>query len=135
MTVTEAIALVDALKPNQIERERKIEWLSRLDQWIFDEVITPREKDENTPDSFTPYGPEYIEGNLTPDPGTRELLIPSPYDETYRFYLEMQIDLANLEMDKCTNSMSLYQNARGQFMRAYNRTHRRLDTNNLYYHF
>ena len=127
MKVNEAIALVDELKPNQIEEARKIEWLSRLDQWVFDQVITPREKDADTPTSFTPYGPPFISGDGTPDPGERELLIPAPFDETYRFYLEMQIDLANQETDKYTNSMMLYQNARGQYLRDYNRKHRRLD--------
>lgn len=127
MKLDEAIALTDALKPNQIERERKIEWLNRLDQWIFDQVITPREKDAGTPSAFEPYGPPFIEGDSGEDPGDRELLIPSPYDETYRFYLEMQIDLANLEMDKYANSNALYKTARDQYIRAYNRAHRRLD--------
>ena len=127
MTVSEAIALADALKPNQIERERKIEWLSRLDQWVFEQVITPREKDENTPTSFTPYCPPYTDDDLDEDPGDQELLIPAPFDETYRFYLEMQIDLANLETDKYMSDLALYQNARGQFLRDYNRKHRRLD--------
>ena len=39
MTIEEAIFLVDEMKPNQIERARKIEWLSRLDERLFREVI------------------------------------------------------------------------------------------------
>ena len=39
MTIDEAIFLVDELKPNQIEKARKIEWLSRLDERLFREVI------------------------------------------------------------------------------------------------
>ena len=128
MTVNEAIALVDELKPNQIEEARKIEWLSRLDQWVFDQVITPREKDESTPRSFEPYAPAFTEEEPEEGACCRELLVKAPFDEMYRFYLEMQIDLANMEMDQYNNSSALYQNARGQFLRDYNRRHRRMDT-------
>ena len=39
MTIEQAIFLVDELKPNQIEKERKIEWLSRLDQRLYNEAV------------------------------------------------------------------------------------------------
>ena len=42
----------------------------------------------------------------------------------YRFYLEMHIDLANLEYDKYNNSAALFTSAMGQYKRWYHRTHR-----------
>ena len=118
MTIEQAIFLTDELKPNQIEKERKIEWLSRLDQRLFDEVVGTHERDERTPEAFIPYTQETN--------GDTELIAKAPYDELYRFYLEMHIDLVNLEYDKYNNSAALYQNALGQYRRAYHRTHRPL---------
>lgn len=122
MTIDKAIFLADELKPNQIERARKIEWLSRLDQWIYQEIICRHERDENTPDEFVPYTQD-----TAPD---TELLAKAPFDEVYRFCLEMHIDLANLEYDKYNNSAALYAAARGQFARAYHRTHLPLEERN-----
>ncbi|MBR6186923.1 MAG: hypothetical protein IKQ41_11760 [Clostridia bacterium] len=116
MTIEQAIFLVDELKPNQIERERKIEWLARLDQRLFEEVLKIHEPDERTPEAFVPYTQE--------TDGDTALLAPAPYDEVYRFYLEMHIDLANLEYDKYNNSAKLYANALGQYKRWYHRNHR-----------
>ena len=122
MTIDEAVFLVDELKPNQIEKARKIEWLSRLDERLFREVISTHvpgeEAPESTPAAFTPYTQE--------TPGDTELIAKAPYDELYRFYLEMHIDLANLEYDKYNNSAQLYGNALGQYKRWYHRTHRPL---------
>ena len=122
MTIDEAVFLVDELKPNQIEKARKIEWLSRLDERLFCEVICTHAPGEEAPESvpaaFTPY--------TQATPGDTELIAKAPYDELYRFYLEMHIDLANLEYDKYNNSAQLYGNALGQYKRWYHRTHRPL---------
>ena len=149
MTIDEAVFLVDELKPNQIEKARKIEWLSRLDERLFREVICthaleeepekgppmvcwplkrpgdrterdlyPHPEEMGEPLTFTPY--------TQATPGDTELIAKAPYDELYRFYLEMHIDLANLEYNKYNNSAQLYGNALGQYKRWYHRTHRPL---------
>ena len=118
MTIEKAIFLADELKPNQIERERKIEWLSRLDERLFEEVVKTHEKDRDAMERFVPYTQD--------TDGDTELIAKAPYDELYRFYLEMHIDLANLEYDKYNNSSVLYLNALGQYKRHYHRTHRPL---------
>ena len=118
MTIEKAIFLVDELKPNQIEKERKIEWLSRLDERLFEEVIRTHEPGPGPLPVFAPYTQE--------TDGDTELLAPAPYDELYRFYLEMHIDLANLEYDKYNNSAMLYATSRGQLYRMWHREHRPL---------
>ena len=118
MTIDKAIFLADELKPNQVERARKIEWLCRLDMRFYKEVMCRHEKDENVPDEFVPY-------TQSTDRDT-ELLIQAPFDEVYRFYLEMQIDLANQELDRFNNSAALYHNAWGEAVRAYHREHKPL---------
>lgn len=119
MKIREAIALVNELKPNQVNDERKLEWLSRLDQRVYREIMRRHVPDEETPAQFSGY-------DMGTDQDT-ELLVKAPFDEIYRFYLEMQIDLVNLELDKYNNSMMLYNNAWGQYARAYHRTHRPMD--------
>ena len=116
MTIEEAIFLVDELKPNQIERARKIEWLSRLDLKFYRDIVCRHEKDADTPEEFIPYDSETDEDT--------ELLIKAPYDEVYRFYLEMHIDLVNQEYDKYNNSATLYAVKWGELTRAYHREHR-----------
>lgn len=119
MTLDQALHTADEMKPNQVERARKIAWLSTLDRRIYRDVMCTHEKDEHVPDTFTGYGQDT-------DPDT-ELLAKAPYDEIYRFYLEMQIDLANQEYDQYNNSAVLYANAWGQFARAYHREHKPLE--------
>lgn len=115
MTIQQAIDLVDDLKPNQIEKVRKIEWLSNLDEWIWREIMCRREKRPDTPDAFTPY-------TLETD-GDTELLIQPPFDDTYRFWLETQIDLVNEDFDLYLNSNVMCQAALGRFTRYWYRNH------------
>lgn len=116
MTVEKALFLVDELKPNQIEKARKLEWLTNVDRYIFDHVIQTHEPDEDTPTEYAGY-------DQATEPDT-ELLVQAPFDELYRFYLEMHIDLANQEYDKYNNSAQLYANALSQYKRWYHREHR-----------
>ena len=46
MTVEEVLAQVDELKPNQYSDMIKVDWLSRLDRKIWEEVITQYEIEE-----------------------------------------------------------------------------------------
>ena len=121
MTLDQALHTVDELKPNQIERARKIEWLSKLDLMIYRELICTHERGkEQAPDAFGGY-----DQNTHPD---TVLLAPPPYDEIYRFFLEMHIDLVNQEYDKYNNSSALYESAFGNFSRAWHRNHKPLPT-------
>ncbi len=118
MTIDQAIHTVDELKPNQIERAWKIDWLERLDRRIYHDLMCTHERgnEQEEPDRFDGYGQDT-------DPDT-VLLAPPPYDEIYRFFLEMHIDLVNQEYDKYNNSAILYANAWGQLARMWNREHR-----------
>ena len=115
MTIAQVLQRVDDLKPNQLSAEQKIEWLSQLDRKYFEEIIKTHEKDQGTPDSFAGYENETDQNTM--------LLIQDPYSEVYQWYLYMQIDLANQEMDKYNNSLALYETAWGANARRYNREH------------
>ena len=106
MTIREAIEAVDRLTPNQYENIDKVRWLSELDGVIYLEI-------EKTHGSGNPVCEPWVR---TRDPLDREwcgcvpqekpseqtfegypetvdldtkLRIPWPYDEIYRWYLEM----------------------------------------------
>ena len=114
-TIREAIEHVDALKVNRVPSADKVRWLSKCDNAIFDEIIKTHAPDSNTPESFPGYAPDVDIDTV--------LLAPPPYDELYRHYLEMQIDLVNMEMAKYNNSSALYNSAKQNFAAYYNRTH------------
>ena len=115
MTIQKALDLIDEMKPSQIGDEQKIAWLSQLDDRIFREIFLTHEKDPAAPETFTGYGPATDRETV--------LLAPAPYDEIYRFYLEMQIDLADMEIDKYNNSMILYNNAWLELARMWRKGH------------
>ena len=107
MTIIEAITRTDEVKPNRYDQPQKIKWLSTLDGIIKKEVIDIHEGGEDV--IFDGYTDET-------DPAT-VLLVPSPYDDIYIRYLEMQIDYANGEYAKYNNSMEVYNEVYTAFKR------------------
>lgn len=121
MTITEAIARIDTLKPNKYTNEEKRTWLSTLDHEIFNDIVSTH---EHPPiESFEPYT-----NNST------ELLAYAPYDEElYPAYLGMMIDRANGEIDRYNQSAVIYNNALLTFRNHYNRTHRPLRSGRIWW--
>ena len=114
MTVGEAIAQVEKLKPNKFGLAIKYRWLSDIDGMICRELIDTHE-DSPLTEPFTGYQEGVDED--------KELIAPFPYDVLYRWYLESQIDIGNGEITKYNNSKTLYNNAYLTFTDWYNRTH------------
>lgn len=113
MTIREAIELVDRLKPNQYGSADKLRWLSELDGVVWHEIWSAH---ETAVPAFAGYGPEAdLDGTA--------LLIGWPYDEIYRWYLEMKIDDANGEMTKYNNSAAKYNTYYQAYQNANNRAH------------
>ena len=113
MTIREALETVDRLKPNQYGSADKLRWLSELDGAVYREILTQHEMDVP---AFACYTPEAdLDGTV--------LLIEWPYDEIYRWYLEMKIDDANGEMAKYNNSAAKYNMYYQAYQNAYNRAH------------
>lgn len=119
-TISEILAKVDTLKVNRVPSADKIGWLSQCDSAIFENIIKTHEPDANTPETFPGY-----DADTSTD---TELLAPAPHDELYRHYLEMQIDLVNMELAKYNNASALYNSAYQGFASWYNRTHKPLST-------
>lgn len=113
MTVKEVITMVDRLKPNKFSEMDKLRWLSEIDGLIVRELI---ETHEGSPLE------EEFEGYGKADMNT-DLIAPHPYDSLYRWYLESQIDLGNMEINKYNNSKTMFNNAYLTYTDYYNRTH------------
>lgn len=138
MTIREAIEAVDRLTPNQYENIDKVRWLSELDGVVYLEI-------EKTHASRNPVCEPWVR---TRDPFDREwcgctqpvqeeqtfagypeavdldtvLRVPWPYDEIYRWYLEMKIADANGEMTRYNNAMAKYNAYYTAYQDFYNRT-------------
>ena len=115
MTVSEAIALVDRLKPNKFTAEDKVKWLSEIDGLIVRELVDTHED--------SPLAGEFAGYTSLEASGDVQLIATYPYDILYRWYLESQIDLGNMEISKYNNSKTLFNSAYLTFTDHYNRTH------------
>ena len=113
MTILEAINRLDELKDNGYGQEQKIGWLSDLDGIIKTEIIDTHEGGENV----------LFEGYNDSTPLNTVLLVPAPYEDIYRYYLEAQIDYANGEYGKYNNAISMYNTVYASFAKHYNRQH------------
>lgn len=125
MTIHDAIAEVDSLKPNMFGEKDKIRWLSRLEARIYQEIICTHQRNDGEEEiSFTGYGE---------DDGEKELLVGQPHDELYLRWLEAQIDYHNMEYDSFNNSNAVFDAVFSSFRNAYNQSHMPKGTRKIYY--
>lgn len=125
MTIHDAIAEVDSLKPNMFGEKDKIRWLSRLEARIYQEIICTHQRNEGEDEiSFTGYGE---------DDGEKELIVGQPHDELYLHWLEAQIDYHNMEYDSFNNSNAVFDAVFSSFRNAYNQSHMPKGTGKIYY--
>ena len=113
MTLIEAITRCDDQKLNDYTHEEKVEWLSRLDGRIKNDIIDTHEGAEDV--DFERY-------SVNTDQN-KELLVPFPYDDLYIHWLHAQVDYANGEYGKYNNSQVMFNDAYAAFENHYNRTH------------
>ena len=109
MTIQEAIATVQDLKPNQFKQQHFLKWLSEVDGIIQKEVINTHEKEQDF---------EGYEGHT--DMST-QLLAPDPYSVLYIDYMCAMIDFYCGEFTRYNNSMVKYNNSYQTFVDYWNR--------------
>lgn len=111
MTIYEAIAQVDRSRDNTVPTDIKVGWLSKVDHYVFTEIVAGR---EGAPEGFEPYTEEDM---------MRPLLVPPPYDELYVYKLEAMIYYEQREIKKYASSMALYNQAMNEYSKKYVREH------------
>ena len=113
MTIEQAIAKINSIKPNTYTDMDKLEWLNELDGRIKAEIVDTHEDE----------GDVYFFGYNEDTDFETELIVPSPYDDVYIKWLESKIDYANNEYAKYNNTSTAFNNAYQAFERYYNRQH------------
>lgn len=111
MTIMEAIAGADAIKPNQIDKVLKIKWLSELDGRLNNEIFDSYGKGE----AFTGYTEKGSRNQI--------LLVPEPYDSLYIDWLVWHIEETYNEQSNANNTLAMFNNTLDSFKRWYIRTH------------
>ena len=113
MTIFDAIAQADRLRDNTMPTDIKVGWLCHVDQTIYEELIKGREGQDEV---------EYP--NYTVDDGSKELLVPPPYDMLYVYRLEAEVCYAQGEFAKQTNPLIRYNELMSGYAAKYIREHR-----------
>jgi hypothetical protein len=104
MTIAQAISLADELAPNAYSTAVKLQWLNHIEGRLALEVflMAPAEAEETY---------HYTAADLD-----KELLVGTPYDDLYTWYLRSQIDLAHAEYDKAQNDTAMFNAAWTEFV-------------------
>lgn len=123
MTIREAINRADSTKANQYSDEMKMQWLSELDNRIYNDLFLTHE-DNPYADIEPPEEGEEDERLIFPyTDDSKELLAESPYDVLYPSYIKAKIDETNEEFGKYLNSSAIYNSQYQDYARWYNRSH------------
>ena len=115
MTIAQAIELVNRLVPNQVSDTDKVDWLNDLDLHIYKTIISAHCMPDMYPSEFNGY-------SESTDPETI-LLVPTPFDELYRWYLEMHIHGANGETARYNGAAEKYNSSMQNYMDYINRNY------------
>ena len=110
MTILEAIHQIDSQRHNTCTQAQKTAWLSSLDAMVAKLILEPC----NGPAEFAGY-----DDATSPD---TPLLVPAPFDEVYRYWLEARIDYQNGEYSRYNNSNAMFDAAWQRYADYRNRT-------------
>ena len=111
MKIIQAINRLDALVFNTYSQEDKVEWLSRLDTMVKQQIIDHYEGADDV----------IFNGYTADTPMDTQLLVPAPYDEMYLRWLEAQIHYHNGEYDKYNNAIIMFNTDFEAYSAFYNR--------------
>ena len=111
MTLIEAIAKTDEVKPNALSNSDKIRYISNLDLSI--KKFMSQYEVSSTP--FNGYT-----DNTDMD---TELLVEAPFDDIYIYWLAAQIDYWNDEVESYDNNMTMYSSVLSDYRKDYHRHH------------
>lgn len=105
MKIKEIIEYVDAVKPNAFDERVKVDMLNALEGRIAASVML-----------MAPAEVRRLKYKWPEDAET-ELLVDTPHDDIYLLWLQAKIDELNGEYDKYANTMAIYNEHYGTFLR------------------
>lgn len=105
MKVGEVLAHVNEVKPNPYTQELLLGWLNDIEAKVQTEALQVK------PEGVRVYG--------LPEDLDTELLLPRPYDECYKLYVQAQIDFALQEFGTYNNTMQMFNTAFSETRKYY----------------
>ena len=110
MKIREIFNRVDNFKSSEWGNEQKLEWLNTLEGEIYDDVVLTHENPNNI--TYTEH-----------ETDNEDVIAPDRFCDMYIFYLLMQIDLFNGDLNRYNADAALYMEKRNDFNAWYNRTY------------
>jgi hypothetical protein len=128
MTVQQAIERANDLRAgNAVPDENKIEYLNELEQGIYNDIILQHKYKPGSrfldDDGNIISCPNYSDGNTG-----ATLLVESPYDMLYVYWLTAKIDLFSREFNNYNTSMTLYLDVYTKYASKMQRENESIDT-------
>ncbi len=112
MKVSEIIAAVDELRPNEYSASMKTRWLSECEGTIVDEVLN---RAEGNNIEFSGYRYETDQ--------EKETLLPDRFTDIYLHYIRAKIEFYDEETANYNNTVAIYQASYAQYAAWYRRNH------------
>ena len=112
-TLQGVLDIIDSIKPNAFSEEAKTAWINEIEGLVQTEVFLLAVED--------------VVQYQWPEDSGATLLAKPPHDKTYWVYLSAMVDFANGEYDKYQNTMQMFNQFFGEYMRWYARTYNPAD--------
>lgn len=112
-TLQGVLDIIDSIKPNAFSEEAKTAWINEIEGLVQTEVFLLAIED--------------VVQYTWPENAAATLLAKPPNDKIYWVYLSAMVDFANGEYDKYQNTMQMFNQFFGEYMRWYARTYNPAD--------
>ena len=112
-TLQGVLDIIDSIKPNAFSDEAKTAWINEIEGLVQTEVFLLAIED--------------VVQYTWPENAAATLLAKPPHDKIYWVYLSAMVDFANGEYDKYQNTMQMFNQFFGEYMRWYARTYNPAD--------
>ena len=112
-TLQGVLDIIDSIKPNAFSEEAKTAWINEIEGLVQTEVFLLAIED--------------VVQYTWPENAAATLLAKPPHDKIYWVYLSAMVDFANGEYDKYQNTMQMFNQFFGEYMRWYARTYNPAD--------
>lgn len=112
-TLQGVLDIIDSIKPNAFSEEAKTAWINEVEGLVQTEVFLLAIED--------------VVQYTWPENAAATLLAKPPHDKIYWVYLSAMVDFANGEYDKYQNTMQMFNQFFGEYMRWYARTYNPAD--------
>lgn len=147
--ISDILGYFDTICPNQYSEAEKIAWLNEIDEMIFNEIIEPRanplidqlkksidvllkkynyDEEQMTEEDKVLY--EELKRELKKclefipyENNQEELIVPTPYTELYRYWLESKVHFASREIAAANNAVTQFNTYYDNYASYYGRNH------------